>query len=97
MSNKDTNPFDELTIENAQKTAENDQKGSEKHQKIDYLIHRVFYQNEAGQELLEIWKQTTLMSCSAIPGDQLLDIGLAEGKKEFVRSIIKTIEGVNNG
>ena len=71
-----------------------------KYNKIDYLIHQVFKQNEAGAELLATWVQSALiMAPTARPGDDLLAIGLEEGKKEFIRKVLLTIqkiEGDNN-
>lgn len=63
--------------------------------KLDYLIHRVFKQSEAGAELLDIWVQNALiMAPTARAGDDLLAIGLEEGKKEFIRKVLLTINKV---
>jgi hypothetical protein len=94
VSNEDQeNAFDELGAKSDDKS----QNISKKHEKMDYLIHRIFYQTDEGVQLLNIWKNTTLMNASARSGSDLLTIGLSEGKKDFVRNIILTIEGVNNG
>lgn len=96
-----SNAFDELGTGFDPVEAKAEQKQQEaKHNKIDYLIHQVFKQNEAGAELLAIWVQSALvMAPTARPGDDLLAIGLEEGKKEFIRKVLLTInkvEGDNN-
>jgi hypothetical protein len=96
MSSPLTNAFDELGTgfdPIAEAKAKREQEAN--HNKIDYLIHQVFKQNEAGAELLAIWVQNALiMSPTAKPGDDLLAIGLEEGKKEFIRKVILTINKV---
>lgn len=96
-----SNAFDELgtgfdPIAEAKAKQELEQKGN----KRDYLIHQVFKQNEVGAELLAMWVQDALiMAPTARPGDDLLAIGLEEGKKEFIRKVLLTIqkiEGVTN-
>ena len=91
-----SNAFDELgtgfdPIEEARQREELERKGN----KRDYLIHQVFKQNEAGAELLSMWVQDALiMAPTARPGDDLLAIGLEEGKKEFIRKVLLTIKKV---
>lgn len=63
-------------------------------EKLDYLIHKVFAQTEEGKELLEYWIEALLMSPTAEPGYDPLMIGLQEGKKTFIRSILLTIDKV---
>ena len=91
-----SNAFDELGT-GFDPVAEGKQKKEQvaRHNKIDYLIHQVFKQNEAGAELLAIWVQSALvMAPTARPGDDLLAIGLEEGKKEFIRKVLLTISKV---
>ncbi len=64
--------------------------------KVDQLIHRVFEQHGPGKELLEIWKETLIMSPTVTDHSTQFQAGIAEGKKEFIRNIyltIKSIEG----
>ena len=91
-----SNAFDDLgTGFNPIADAKHKKAAEAKHNKIDYLIHQVFKQNEAGAELLAIWVQSALvMAPTARPGDDLLAIGLEEGKKEFIRKVILTINKV---
>ena len=99
MSNDDgkdesnVNPFDQLSVDKDDQL----KNMSPEHKKLDTLIHIVFYQTDPGVELLNMWKRTTLMRSSTSSGNDLLNIGLEEGRKDFVRNIISTIEGVNNG
>ncbi|PCH98497.1 MAG: hypothetical protein COB84_01920 [Rhodobacteraceae bacterium] len=62
--------------------------------KRDELIHRVFEQSEAGRDLLIMWQDALIMTPTAQPGDDLLTVGLNEGKKSFIRNIITTIRKV---
>lgn len=67
-----------------------------KGQKIDYLIHKAFAQTESGRELLEIWKESLIMSSTADEGADLVTIGINEGMKRFIRGIILTIKRVES-
>ena len=96
-----SNAFDELgtgfdPIAESKLQAKQESKGNQR----DYLIHQVFKQNEAGARLLAMWVNDALiMAPTARPGDDLLAIGLEEGKKEFIRKVLLTIqkiEGVDN-
>jgi len=63
-------------------------------------VHKVFAQNEDGRELLEYWKDSLLMSPSAGPNSTQIEIGIAEGIKQFVRKIIiqtKQFEDATSG
>ena len=65
-------------------------------ERLDNLIHRVFEQNPDGKELLELWVEHGLLrGHTAMPGMGLLEIGIAEGQKTFIRNICLTIEKVN--
>ena len=66
----------------------------EKARKLDYLIHQTFRQNESGKNLLEIWKESLLMQPGAVGGMDMVDIGIREGQKRFIRGIILTINRV---
>lgn len=65
-----------------------------KFERLDYLIHQVFKQNKEGAELLAIWKETLIMDSCAFPGADMLTVGLKAGSKQFIRSIILTINKV---
>jgi hypothetical protein len=63
-------------------------------------VHKVFAQNEDGRELLEHWKDSLLMVPSAGPNSTQIEIGIAEGIKQFVRNIIiqtKKFEDATSG
>lgn len=66
-------------------------------QRQRYLIHRAFRQNEAGAELIDLWKDRLLMNPVANAGDDLLQIGINEGINRFVRSIILVCDAVEKG
>lgn len=68
----------------------------EQFNKLDYLIHRTFAQTDAGKELLTLWEDALLLNSTAQPGDDLLQIGINEGQKTFIRNIILTIRKVEN-
>lgn len=63
-----------------------------KYERLDYLIHKVFQQDEAGRELLAYWKEALVMNPSALGGMDSISIGIEEGKKQFIRHIILTIK-----
>ena len=92
-----SNAFDELgtgfdPVAEAKQREELERKGNQR----DYLIHQVFKQNEAGAKLLAMWVQDALiMAPTARPGDDLLAIGLEEGKKEFIRKVLLTIQKID--
>lgn len=63
-------------------------------------VHKVFAQNEDGRELLEHWRDSLLMVPSAGPNSTQIEIGIAEGIKQFVRNIIiqtKKFEDATSG
>lgn len=86
------NPFDDMEGEYFQTEHEETAVG----QRLDYLIHKVFSQDEEGKELLEHWTRALIMSPTVIPGADQFLAGINEGKKEFIRNIILTIERVGN-
>jgi len=61
---------------------------------LDNLIHRVFKQNQAGAELLEIWKKTLIAIPTVTAHSTQFQAGIAEGNKEFIRKIYLTINNV---
>jgi len=76
------NPHDDLGAD--PDWTDDDKKSFEK---LDYLIHKVFSQTDEGVELLEKWKEGLMMSPGAEPGSGMLEIGLTEGTKTFIRNI----------
>lgn len=68
-----------------------------KRQHIDYLIHQVFHQNEKGAELLEIWKESLVMSPVVQEGCGIETAGIREGMNRMIRNIIITVKNVNEG
>lgn len=89
---KESNAFDELDIQNfgmpEQETIA--------HQKLDYLVHKVFKQDADGAELLKVWKKALIMQPTAQAGMDSVGIGINEGMKTFIRNILLTIERVEN-
>lgn len=69
----------------------------EKANKLDYLIHAVFEQNEQGKELITIWKEALIMQPTVEPGIDQFDAGIREGQKRFIRGILLTINRVEKG
>lgn len=92
---QESNFFDELDsgvdVKEAQRQTE---QAKAKAEKLDYLIHQIFSQNEKGRELLETWKETLIMSAGADEGMDLISVGIKEGYKRFIRNIILTINRV---
>ena len=89
--------FESLTpaFDPEQIKAQRDQQ-AQKHERLDNLIHRTFRQSESGRELLQEWTQALIMSPTAKPGSDMVDIGIEEGKKAFIRGILLTVERVEN-
>lgn len=77
--------------EDSRKNKEDDWK------KRDHLIHRVFAQNEAGVELLSIWKESLIMTPVVVEGLGIEHAGIREGMNQFIRGIITTINRVERG
>lgn len=63
-------------------------------QKDRELIHRVFEQTEAGQELLTKWTKDLIMTPSVHAQSTQFEAGLAEGGKQLIRNIIIAIKSV---
>ena len=99
MFNKkiETSPFDEIMglpdPEEVKRYLKEQQVSGEK---IDHLIHRVF-QTDEGVELLKLWSETLIMTPTAEPGEDLLQVGINEGTKRFIRNILITIQKVERG
>lgn len=91
---KDYNVFDELyglDFEAYKKQAEENEAGGARR---DYLIHKVFSQNEDGAELYNLWRESLIMSPTAQEGMDMIGIGIREGTKSFIRKIGLTIKKV---
>ena len=90
------NPFDELIgidLEAAKNYLDEQKRKSER---IDHLIHKVFEQTPEGKELLEIWRESLIMTPTVTEGASLETHGINEGMKRFIRNIITTIRRVEN-
>ena len=87
---EEVNAFDEMQEEVRNFNTQN----AEQLQKIDYLIHKVFKQSEDGEELLDIFLESLIMTPTVIPGMDQFTAGINEGKKEFIRNLITTIKTV---
>jgi len=79
---------DPQAVLNAQ--AQNEQMWNE----LEQLIHQVFEQNPQGKQLLSIWKEALIMSPTVTPCSTQFQVGIEEGKKEFIRNIYLTIKSV---
>lgn len=71
--------------------AQPDKKAFEATQKFISQLHRVFVQNEDGAEILSYWKHDLMMTDGSINGSNPYQIGIVEGKKQFVRKLINMI------
>lgn len=88
----ESNHFDDIQGEYFQTEHEETAIG----QRLDYLIHKVFSQSDDGMELLEHWTSALIMTPTVVPGADQFLAGINEGKKEFIRNILLTIERVGN-
>ena len=61
---------------------------------LAYLMHKVFVQNEDGQELLKRWREILEMNPVVEPGLDLGEIGAREGYNRFIRMIIRSTRQV---
>lgn len=93
---EESNYFDQLGFQDPEEVKKQIEQSKAEGEKVDHLIHRVFQQSEAGQELMEMWERSLLLVPTARPGDDLLQIGINEGTKQFIRNIKLTIEKVEN-
>jgi len=91
---EERNFFDDLNPIKLEEAIKFQKDAEEKGKRIDYLIHKTFSQNENGKELLEIWKESLIMSSTAEEGSDLVAIGIKEGMNRFIRGIILTINRV---
>ena len=65
-------------------------------ERLDYLYHRVFAENEEGKELLKVWVEALQITPSDIEGSDLYALGKQEGIKTFIRNILLTVRKVEN-
>ena len=52
------------------------------------LLHKVFRQTEEGKAILQWWEEDLKMSPGDLKGQDLYNLGVVAGHKEFVRNII---------
>ena len=55
------------------------------------LVYHVF-STQAGQKLIERWKEVLIWSPTASKGEDSVSIGMNEGYKSFIRSILQAIK-----
>lgn len=91
---EESNFFDGLGFQDPEETKRILDQQKTDGEKLDQLIHQVFSQNTAGAELLDIWVGTLVMTPTAQPGMDSIDIGIHEGIKTFVRNILLTVSKV---
>lgn len=60
------------------------------------LVFKIFESSSDGRELLAIWRELEFKQPGARPGDGLLEVGMIEGSKAFVRDIVNTITGMKD-
>ena len=56
------------------------------------MLHRIFRQTEDGQKLLAYWEGDLRMEPGNSEGADPYHLGRVEGRKEFVRTILRSIE-----
>jgi hypothetical protein len=86
---------DDLEVQNAA-IAENDERNRRK----DVLIHKLFRQNPDGVELLELWMKWSLLLRPIVRWGEThdpYDIGIEQGRQEFIRNIFLTCEAKDKG
>ena len=84
------NGFDELGVSH-------DEPQDPLSRKLDHLIHSVFAQNDLGAELIATWQKALIMTPTVTPNSTQFQAGIEEGKKEFIRLILLTIQSVEDG
>lgn len=96
MDNKQSdNPFDNMLPEPPDPKEIERLKAEADRQ--NYLVHRVFAQNQDGAELLEIWKKDLMLRPTIDAGQESpYQIGIVEGGKTMIRNILLTIERIEN-
>lgn len=88
------NFFDDLNPISVEEAMKQHKDGKVKAERLDYLIHKTFAQNEHGVELLDLWKESLIMSSTADEGQDMIGIGIKEGMNRFIRGILLTIKRV---
>lgn len=63
--------------------------------KMEYLIHKVFAQNEDGAALILQWKEALIMTPTVTENSTQFQAGMREGEKSFIRNILLTIENID--
>jgi len=91
----DNNPFETQSLDDWENEAKEAQTTAMlKIQKDRELIHLVFEQSDAGQELLAKWTKDLVMTPSVHANSTQFEAGLAEGGKQLIRNIIIAIQSV---
>lgn len=67
----------------------------EKWDRMEYLIHKVFSQNEDGAVLILQWKEALIMTPTVTEQSTQFQAGMREGEKSFIRNILLTIENID--
>lgn len=89
------NPFDSMPGIPDKEEMERIKAGNEElGNKLDNLIHRAFKESQSGAELLELWTDALITRSSVTGSMTPLEVGMEEGKREFIRNIILTIRKV---
>lgn len=94
---KEFNSFDELQgLDDPDYVNQLEEEQKAFYKKLDYAIHKIFAQNEDGEFVLNHWKKTLMFTPTATENADLVEIGMSEGMKSFIREILITIERVEN-
>lgn len=94
MSKETYNSFDALYGFDPEEAKKQMEEYRVKGERLDYLIHKTFVQNEDGAELYAMWRESLIMSPTAEQGMDMIGVGIREGMKSFIRKIGLTIKKV---
>jgi len=83
----DRHPIDQWELD-----TEQSQKDFRKQCLLDTSLVFQVFATPAGKRLLERWKEVLINQPTAHAGDELLTIGINEGYKNFIRTIINSVK-----
>jgi hypothetical protein len=64
--------------------------------RLDYLWHQTFAQTDSGRELLEILSKRIMTTPAANQANDIYHLGYRDGRDDFIKYILMTIEKVEN-
>ena len=83
----DRHPIDQWELD-----TEQSQKDFRKQCLLDTSLVFQVFATPSGKRLLERWKEVLINQPTAHAGDELLTIGINEGYKNFIRTIINSVK-----